>query len=330
MEFYEPEKILHRSKQIKKIKEFFNNFEKFGVAENLLCQGVSGSGKTLIINNILKTQEGKYIYVDGAEIKSTFKILRILFDVNYNNLERVLGEGIRKLKENPKVLVIDEIQKIEDLERFFDCLNVIYRKTGSPMILISNKIDLISQMPDDARLTLFFERNTFRSYNAVELKDIINSRLKLIKIKNMEIPEGAVNLICAEGSKEGSARITLNLMRKCILKNKFDYQNILKFKEEIEDENLKFWIDGLNQIEKTFLKKILNLKATNKEITSPEILREMGGIYLPKISLLITNFENYGILKTEYKNLGRGGGRRRTIDFSSNEMFKKLDKLMPI
>lgn len=333
MDFYEPEKIVHRDKQIKKIKKVFDNFKKFGLAENILCQGVSGSGKTLVIKNIIsKENKEDYVFVSGGKKTTTFKILKTIFDLNYNTEERILSEGIEQLKKKSKIIIIDEVYKIRDIKFFFDDLNTIYRETACPIILFSNEIELIDKMPDDARLTLFFKRNVFTSYNATELKDILKERLKLIDIKNMKIPDSALNLICAVVTKGGdcSARMTLTLLRECILKNKFSKEDILKFKEEITDQDLGLWISGLNPLEQKFLKAILDLQSTREEITSPEILQKIGGIHLPKVSNLITIFEGYGILKTEYKNLGQRGGRRRIIKFSSIEMFKKLDKLVPI
>jgi len=44
-ESFNPKKVLHRKEQIKVIDAVFKNFNKFGMASNLLIQGVTGSGK---------------------------------------------------------------------------------------------------------------------------------------------------------------------------------------------------------------------------------------------------------------------------------------------
>jgi len=42
-DFYIPKEILHRNKQIKEIKEIFDNFKKFNHGTNLSILGVTGS-----------------------------------------------------------------------------------------------------------------------------------------------------------------------------------------------------------------------------------------------------------------------------------------------
>jgi len=52
--------------------------------------------------------------------------------------------------------------------------------------------------------------------------------------------------------------------------------------------------------------------------------------YTPaRISQFLDTFEDYGIVTTTHKNLGRRGGHMRLISFVSQDMFDKMEELLP-
>ena len=124
-EFFIPLKILHRENQIKKIKSIFKNFQEQGIAENLLVQGVTGSGKTAVITKVVYDEDGGHIFISGASTKTAFRTLKAIVDLKYNTADRLLSEGIRKLNQSPKIIIIDEINKIKDLPN----TNISFRRT---------------------------------------------------------------------------------------------------------------------------------------------------------------------------------------------------------
>jgi len=328
---YVPDKILHREKQIKRIKDIFINFKNLGFASNLLIQGVTGSGKTISVMKVISdVGDDNYFYTTATQPTTTLKTLKSLFDTNKGATSDVIVYGIKKLKEKPRVLIIDEVNKIKDITEFFNALNAIYRETGCPIIIITNKRTIIKDMPDDARLTLFFERVNFPAYNAKELKDILMYRLEKIKNKIPEIPESAINYICALGAREGSARIVLGITLRCILENNFSEEFIRDVMDNIDLEDWKSFINGLSKTEKVFLKTLLMLKEVKDEITSSDISRFMDKLSPSRISQLITTFVDYGVINYRYKNMGRHGGRMRIVNFVSDEIYKKLNDLIDI
>jgi hypothetical protein len=50
------------------------------------------------------------------------------------------------------------------------------------------------------------------------------------------------------------------------------------------------------------------------------------GLTGARISQIINNFEKYSVIKSWHENLGRAGGRRRFVKFSSKEIFEELNK----
>lgn len=327
-EYFLPEKILYREEQIKQIKKVFDTFNNFQIGSNLIIRGVTGSGKTTVIKKVMNGEKN-VLFASGSTTITSFKTLKALFDIKCLTIEKLITEAINKLKKNPRILVIDELNKIREIKELFNILNTIYRETNCPIILISNDLTLVNEIPEDARLTLFFEKVDFPAYNAIELKGIIQDRLNLIKRDLPEIPEGALEFICAIAGKEGSARVALNITMKCILSDDFSHEYIESVRKTLEIQDWKDFIQGLIPTEKEFLKVLLNICSQKGSASSSEILIQLKKFTPSRISQLTDTFEhNYGLIKSEHKNLGRGGGKIRLISFASEEIYQRLDFLI--
>jgi len=171
-EEYIPKDILFRDAQIKQIRDVFLNYQRIGMGTNLLIQGVTGSGKTTIIKKITE-KENNSIYISCLDKKTTHEVLKSLFNIKIRNQSEVLQKIVKKLLEDPKILIIDEIDKVRDFTNLMNDLNFIYRKTMIPIIIITMKRNILQKMPLDVIKTLFFERVSLPSYNANELKCIL-------------------------------------------------------------------------------------------------------------------------------------------------------------
>lgn len=329
-EYYKPDKVLHRDKQVQEIEDVFRNFRKFGMASNILIQGVTGSGKTTVVDKVITDMNvgrDDVIFISGSETRTSFKTIKALFDVNFSTFERILTEGVKKLKEHPKIIIIDEVNKIKDCDNLFDDLNTIYRSTQCPIIIITNKRTIIDNMPEDARLTLLFDKVQFPSYNSIEIHDILKDRLERIA-GCPEIPEMAVAKISAYAGKQGSARIALQIMAKCILSNNYQESYIDKIAEKLEREDWKKFVDGLMVSERRFLDGLLFLSDKKKLMRHSDFVNYLKDLSPSRISQLTTAFEDYGVIVTEYQNMGRGRGRYRIIRIVSPEMKENIEKVL--
>lgn len=329
-ETYEPKKILHREEQMKTIASVFKNFRSFGMASNILVQGVTGSGKTTVTSKVIIENKNKdwsdVLFISGADTKTTFKTLRSLFDLNCSTIEKLLSDGISLLKKHPKIIVIDEVNKIKDSDNLFDNLNTIYRATQCPIIIITNKRTIIDNMPDDARLTLFFDKVEFPSYDSLEIKDIIQDRLK--NIEKISVPEEALAKICAYAGRQGSARIALQIIMKCVLANDYSMDYIDKVAKSLEREDWKTFINGLTSSERRFLESMLFISDKKQFFRHSDLTSYLKDLSPSRISQLVSSFEDYGILVTEYRNLGRGSGRYRVMRFVSEEIKDQLSNVL--
>lgn len=330
---FKPEKILHRDSQIKIINDVFLHYKQYQMASNLVIMGVTGSGKTSTIKHLIQKNDNSY-YIMGKEMKKTYEIWRQLVNSKARP-DLLLGLAMSLIEKNPKILIIDEINKITDMEVLYNDLNSIYRATGVPIILISNKVNILEKIPDDARLTLFLERVSFPSYNASELKDIALDRISTLDndLKEM-ITEGSLNLICALASKEGSARLMISLIRRCLIAHDFSQKKIDEFLKSDEQLEWESFIESLSDTEKEFLKILVDLfceyEGTNKNITTYIVRQKMPNLSPSRVSQLITLFEkDYGVIKSRYLHTGRAGGKYRIIDFMDMATFNKICSVVP-
>jgi len=246
----------------------------------------------------------------------------------------LLNNFIESLINRPKILIFDEVNKVYNLVDFFNTLNTIYRATNVPIILISNKINLLDSMPEDARLTLFFQRMVFKPYSPQELKSIGTQRLKLLPF-NPEFPEDSLAYICAKCADSGSARQLLYLIQMCLSQKNYSYEFIDTIEKEIKRQDWEQWANSLKDFEKKFLNSILNLhfheienNNGNGEIKVAQIQKELPDLSPQRISQLITSFREYGLLDTRYINQGKKGGRYRLVSFSNNEVAAKLSNIL--
>lgn len=328
-EEYIPEEILHRDKQIKKILSVFNNFKNSGMGTNLSINGVTGSGKTTIIRKIIE-QENNSIYINCNETKTPFKTLSRICKKKVKTQSEVLEKVIEELKENPKIIILDEFDKVSNLTLLSNDLNSIYRKTMVPIIIISPKRNIIKDIPMDVKKTLLFNKLNLPSYNALELRDILDERIKCITTIDLsKLDEGKRAFICAISAKQGSARILINILIRCIQENNFTQKYISENYENMVKKDWVGFVDDINETEKKFL-SILLRRCDEENSVDFQILQKEMELSPGRISQLINTFEKYDAVKSDIENLGRGGGRKRKVKFIDKETYELLLEEAPL
>ena len=327
-----PQRFLFREGQYNQIKKIFSDFkEDRYMATNLIILGTTGAGKTSMIRKIINEQDNN-LFVSAMENKTTNRILKALSGKKLCSDSELIQCLVKLLNENPKILIIDEVGKIQDPENFCNTLNAIYRLTNVPIIVITNKWTFIEEMPDDAKLTLFFNKVEFPSYSAIQLKEILKERLVCIREKtDFDFSEGSLEYLSAKIIKEhfGSVRTALVILNQCVTARDDSIKFINEKIEYIETQEWESFLHKLSSLEKDFLNIILELAENEEEIPSTDIANRMKGLASPsKISQIITSFIDYGIIKAKWKHLGRAGGKHRIISFSKPEYRTKLLKLL--
>src|SRR3990167_9588519 len=321
-EFYEPNKVLHREEELNIISNLFEDFQTNGYStKNLAILGKTGSGKSLVINKIKKKYDN-YLYASASITRTTLKTMKSLFNCVYTEEYKILTTGIEYLKIHPKIIIVNEVNKIPDIKHFFDNINTIFRETGCPIILISNKEWILMQMPEDARLTLFFDIIPFKPYNSDELYDIIKDR----KIPD-NIPEEALRHICGVGASKGSARIVLKITSECITKKDYSFETIEEEVKKLEKEDWFSYTNSLNLMEKKIYSDILEM--SNQDYITPLQLKNKSiGLSSSRISQFIYKFEHDGLINVDWFNKGVAGGRYRLLTINQPEIVPMLKAIL--
>jgi len=154
--------------------------------KNLLIHGPPGVGKTAATRFVLRdleneTEEVIPIYINCWKKNTTFKIAidiceQIGYKFTQNKRTDELLEIIKKvLNKKSVVFVLDEIDKLEDLDFLYSILEEVYRKS---VFLITNYKSWLNSLDERIKSRLTAELVEFRQYNAQETKGILNNRLK--------------------------------------------------------------------------------------------------------------------------------------------------------
>lgn len=328
---YIPKKLLHREEELDKIRNIFVNFKKFKIGSNMIIFGVSGSGKTCLIKKVIHEFDNS-LFVSGNQCNSSINVLKKLFNIKEGERHFILESAIKFLKNKPHILVIDELDKVYDFKRLVNDLNFIYRKTMCPVIIITCKRNILSKIEIDALKTLFFEKLRLVSYKPNEIRDIINDRINLLGINKSLIPVSFAPHVSACATYNGSCRLAINLLLRCLQNGRFDDSFVDEvFKDLVAEDWVGFYYD-LNKTERDFLMTVSQLCDYNKETNMETLnnsLKKMGyNLSLPRLSQIVTLFEKYSAINSRHKNTGRLGGRKRFIKFSSKEAYESIIKLL--
>jgi len=312
---YIPKRLVVRDEQVKKITDAINQFITARYSDNLLLQGVTGSGKTSTLQHVLNKFDKKlWVFISCKENRNLKGILGEIGDIKPTTRETasdLLPDVIDNLKKHRKIIALDDITSGSSWVELLDYLNAIFRKTQIPIIITSNLFTILDKMPTDARRTLLFKRVDFPAYNATELREIIKDRLQSI---NAKLPDGTVNIIAALVAKDdASARTGLDLTRMALTRHRTTEEEVRKLKAEIEKQSYYDYLTKLSPKERDVLSYIIRKFVETKK---PVTARELSSILMlsqARTAQVITDLENYGVVTTKMFFGGRREGNFRIV-----------------
>jgi cell division control protein 6 len=233
---YVPDDLQHRDDQLRKLARIFGQILKSNVSENVLIKGSVGTGKTAISKKFCEDFE-KYAEQYSKSIETvrvnchqrntdSSVLLKLVthFQPSFPDRGFSVDEMLDAVRKHLKkrqchlIIVLDEV-------------DVLIKKSGSNLIYLLTRFNeedstdeftvsliLISQlmvfdMLDPSSLSTFKRTNLIEcnKYSAKELVDIINQRINLAFNKNTVDIE-AIDLICDIASREGDARLAIELL----------------------------------------------------------------------------------------------------------------------
>ncbi len=262
---YQPEEILHRSKQIKQVALILAPVLRGDKASNLFLYGKTGTGKTLSIQ-----------YVKNELLKRVKKDANFSLRIEYLNCKlkkvsdteyRILAELIKKFggeipstglptqsvydrfidiidsQRQTIVLILDEIdqttKKISD-DFLYNLTRLNSELTQSQICLvgISNNLTFLDELDPRVKSSLSEEEIVFDPYNALQLQDILTLRSKDV-FKEGTMEEGVIAKCAALAAREhGDARRALDLLRIAgeLAERDSSKKILLKYLDEANDK----------------------------------------------------------------------------------------------
>ena len=350
-----PEKLPHREMEIDHMVRILASLMRRQRPSNLILYGKTGTGKTSAahhVTRLLAEATGPstgIIYCNCQIYDSPYSILvNIVNSVGDDSsepvpplgwpLDRIYLELISRLsrRNGALVIILDELDKLiakNGSDSLYVILKIIddSKVTITSIIGITNDAHFIDSLEPRIKSRLNQESVVFAPYNADQLRDIISYRLKGV-VKEDAVEPSAISLCSAIGAQEhGDARKALDLMRIAIEIAVRENREKLTDREIYEARD-KFDLNVVREAIKTLplhskmvlLSTIIAQETSSGQITTGEIQEnyrnmaiELGVLPLSmrRISDILSELQDYGLLTSVTKSLGRYG---RTRFFRTN------------
>jgi len=192
--------------------------------KNVLMHGPPGIGKTAAARSVLRELENETedvypIYINCWKKNTTFKIITDICDqlgykfVQNKRADELLEEIKKIINKKSAVFVLDEIDKLEELDFLYSILEEIYRKT---IFLITNYKTWLNTLDERIKSRMTAELVEFRQYNAEETKGILKDRLKYAFVHGVW-EEDAFGLVAKRAAELRDIRSGLYLLKESAL-----------------------------------------------------------------------------------------------------------------
>ena len=311
-----PKNITGRGAEQNKIKLCIKPLVMKRNGKNLLIHGMPGIGKTLIVRHMFKiiedgedeaTDDIIPIYINTWQKNTTYKIVMEICDqLDYKFTHNKKTEDLFKIIQaqlNKKAVVFcfDEIDKVEDLDFLYMILEKIYRKT---IILITNYKEWATKLDERIKSRLTLEYLEFKKYNGVEIKSILQERLRYAFVARVWHPD-AFDLAARKTTAIGDVRTGLYILKEA--GNSAEDRASRK----IEVQDVKTAITKISDIK---IKKPSALKEDEQIIL--DIIKNNSGKKIGELFEIYKENKGEGVYKTF----------QRKIDFLSKNKFISTDK----
>ncbi len=259
-------KPLCRDTSLKLMADFLSDVFTTGQARNLFIFGKPGTGKTVCVQYLL-SEINKYAKETKAPISAVYVNAGRTRTPYYTMLEIVKGSGLKvpdagwqmfrlkmafenTLRDKAVVIAIDEVDAIlaKEKEPLVYYLN---RQPKTTLILISNRIEDATQLPERALSTLQPKLISLDPYKPEEIKEILLDRVKHTFHSDV-LPDNLLGEIARITSEAGDLRLGFSILLSA------GYSAEKAGKARIEEEDVKSAIKGESKLD--ILKKMEALR----------------------------------------------------------------------
>ncbi|MBD3253992.1 MAG: AAA family ATPase [Candidatus Lokiarchaeota archaeon] len=361
---YIPNELPHRDEEIKNVAEITACALVGDTPPSFLCYGTTGTGKTATIRYIsqkLSQQNPEiqphWVYINCNVVSTPYRILAHIYN-SISGSEKIPPTGLPKdvifkkllglmdnsLGDSICFLVLDEIDMISDKDYGNEILYYLIRlnenldNCRTCLIGISNKLNFRQQLDPRVLSSLGEESVVFSSYNASELRDILNCRASVAFYDGV-LKEDVVPLCAALAAKEhGDARKALQLLRKAgelaerAQNKRITTKHVNDAQNDIERDHVAEFIEGLPIQAQLILTAIFLLSKFGPDhiiisgdiySTYAELSNKISGVKQlteRRISDYINELALSGIITTKIKSMGHYG-RTKIINLEIDLKF---------
>ena len=234
---YTPEILPHREREINNLASVLVPALRDETPSNVFIYGKTGTGKTAVTKYVGKellnkgNEKGKkvnFIYINCEVVDTQYRLLQNIanhFIEDWSERIPFTGwptdEVYAKLKQmiekegGVTVIILDEVDKLKGDEALYNLsrINVDLKNARVSIVGLSNDLKFTEFLDPRVKSSLGEENMIFPPYDARELEDILNQRIK-IALKPDSIDEDVVPLCSALAAQEhGDARRALDLLR---------------------------------------------------------------------------------------------------------------------
>jgi len=306
---YLPLNLPHREGQIKLISENLSLLLKNSKPMNIFIYGPPGVGKTAVAKFILREFEQysgiKNIYINCWQYNTSFAVLSEIGITIGAFVSRrgwakdeIFSRIVQKMENNRLnlIIVLDEVDQLikRDSNVLYDLLRIEnYTKQKIGLIFISNDKYVFRNVEDRIKSSLNLEEIEFKPYTFLEMKDIVEQRMKEAFVA---YEEGVSALVAAKAAEKGDVRIALEILLKAgrIAKDKLRVEDVKKVIKEEINPKIQEIMKVLSEEEKRILEILDKPKAT-KEIF--EELKKSVSISRAKFYRVLDEMIRKGLIK---------------------------------
>ena len=331
---YLPHIIKYRENQQKYIAECIKPLFQGRNGKNLLITGLPGIGKTAATRFVLRELEEKGlddeiipIYINCWKKDTGYKIVLEICDIlkyrfiQGKHTDQLIKEITRLLNKKPVVLVLDEIDKLQDMQILYLLLEDLYKKS---IYLITNDLEFLAILDNRIRSRLMPEILDFKPYNLEETYGILKQRIEFGYAKNI-FNENALKLISEKTFEKNDLRAGIFLLRETgIIAESEGSKSILENHALLAIEKLKdFKIQNSKNLEKN-KKNVLNLIKENSGKSCFDLYnlyRQQGGVKSYRtFSRKVNNLVEKGLAFR--KEIPSGSGKSSVIEYNNENSQK--------
>ena len=348
---YTPEDIPHREVQIGQIANILAPCLRMEKPSNLFVYGKTGTGKTVCVrhttNQILEIGKEKQINVKviylncklgkiadteyrlvaqlarefGKEIPATGLPTQEVYKIFFSALDR---------EKQVVLIILDEIDQLikktgDEILYIFTRVNGELKNASLSIIGISNDLIFVDNLDPRVKSSLSEEELLFPPYNALQIQDILQQRVKKAFRENV-VEEGLIAKCAAYAAREhGDARRALELLRVAgeITERAGEEKIKIKYLDEAEDKLEK---DRILDIVKTqppqfqaTLFAALSVNKQNNIIFTGDLYNiykticaktSLRPLTQRRVSDIIAEFDMLGLVNTKVISKGRYGRTR--------------------